>query len=386
MLINRIPPAPFRRGSVIVVLKSYLTNCWRSLFLRMSYIPTVNSLSNFNLRFTLSDKSFDVVIKLFSAIHCNFSFSRVIAIPKLNSFSNRNLMLPLLRGLGGVTLVLLLSLNSYSQQDSINPKRLKMVVAAGTIGYTASMVGVYGLWYKDVPSSSFHTFNDNGEWLQMDKIGHGVTSYYVGMAGYHALRWSDVDKKRSIWYGGTLGLFFLTSVEIYDGFSSDWGFSWGDVAFNTLGASFFIGQQLVWDEQRVLLKYSYHKSEYADLNPSLLGENLAQNALKDYNGQTYWASINVASFLGNNTPFPKWLNVAVCYGADGMIGAFENPSYSLAERERQYYLSLDIDLTRIKTKSKFANAVLGAFGFIKFPMPTIEFNQKSGVKFYGVYF
>ena len=39
-----------------------------------------------------------------------------------------------------------------------------------------------------------------------------------------------------------------------------------------------------------------------------------------------------------------------------------------------------------KTKSKVANTVLGTFGFIKFPMPTIEFNQSSGTRFYGVYF
>jgi uncharacterized protein YfiM (DUF2279 family) len=275
---------------------------------------------------------------------------------------------------------------SFSQQDSLNPKRLKTVIALETIGYTGAMTGMYSLWYKDVPSSSFHTFNDNKEWLQMDKIGHGMTSYYVGKAGYEVLKWSGVSRKKSIWYGGTLGLFFLTSVEVYDGYSSAWGFSWGDVAVNTGGSLFFISQQLAWDEQRVLLKYSYHKSDYIDLRPDLLGENFTQNTLKDYNGQTYWMSANIASFLGENTTFPKWLNFAVGYGADGMVGAFDNPSYLLINRQRQYYVSLDIDLTRIKTKSKLANTVLGAFGFIKFPMPTVEFNQGGGTKFYGIYF
>ena len=276
--------------------------------------------------------------------------------------------------------------STFSQQDTLNSKRLKTVVGLEAVGYVGSMTGMYALWYKDISSSSFHTFNDNKEWLQMDKVGHGVTSYYVGMAGYESLKWSGVERKKSIWYGGTLGLFFLTSVEVYDGFSSAWGFSWGDVAVNTAGSGMFIAQQLAWDEQRILLKYSYQKSKYADLNPNLLGENLMQNTIKDYNGQTYWASINVASFLGKDTKFPKWLNVAIGYGADGMVGAFENPSYLLAERERQYYLSLDIDLTRIKTKSKFANALLGTFGFLKFPLPTIEFNQKTGTRFYGIYF
>lgn len=248
------------------------------------------------------------------------------------------------------------------------------------------MTGMYALWYKDIPSSPFHTFNDNEEWNQMDKIGHGMTSYYIGKAGHDVLKWSGVSRKKSIWYGGTLGLFFLTSVEVFDGYSSAWGFSWGDVAVNTGGSLFFIAQQLAWDEQRVLLKYSFHKSKYADLRPELLGKNLLQNALKDYNGQTYWMSANIASFLGEDTKFPKWLNLAVGYGADGMVGAFDNAFDPTVIRQRQYYLSLDIDLTRIKTKSKFFNTVLGAFGFIKFPLPTVEFNQHGKTKFYGVYF
>lgn len=282
--------------------------------------------------------------------------------------------------------ILCASFNLYAQQDSLNKKRLRTVIVTESVTYTATMAGLYGLWYKNEPSSSFHTFNDNKEWLQMDKVGHGVASYYTGLAGYHALKWVGVEKKKSIWYGGTLGLFFLTSVEVFDGYSSAWGFSWGDVGVNAAGSGLFIGQQLLWDEQRVLLKYSYHKSNYADLRPNVFGETLIQNAIKDYNGQTYWASANIASFLGENTAFPKWLNFAVGYGADGMVGAFNNDFDSSIKRYRQYYISLDIDLTRIKTKSKFFNTVFGAFGFIKFPMPTIEFNQHGKAKFYGVYF
>ena len=255
----------------------------------------------------------------------------------------------------------------FAQRDTVNNKRLKTLIVAETVGYTATMTGLYTLWYKDVPSSSFHFFNDNDEWLQMDKIGHGVTAYYVGFAGYEALKWSGVSEKKSVWYGGTLGLFLLTSVEVFDGFSSDWGFSWGDVAINTVGSGFFIAQQLAWQEQRVLLKYSFHQSDYWEKRPNLLGENLAQNMLKDYNGQTYWMSANIASFLSEESKFPKWLNVAVGYGADGMLGAFNNNAFPEIERQRQYYLSLDIDLTRIKTKSKFANT---AVSYTHLTLPT----------------
>ncbi len=285
-----------------------------------------------------------------------------------------------------IVLFLLFGLNLYAQIDTLNKKRLTTLIITESVGYTGAMAGLYTLWYKGEPSSSFHTFNDNAEWLQMDKVGHGMSCYYIGMAGYHSLKWAGVNNNKSLWFGGTLGLFLMTSVEVFDGYSAAWGFSWGDVGMNSLGTGIFMAQQAAWNEQRILLKYSYHKSDYVNLRPELLGENLIQNTLKDYNGQTYWASGNISSFLGEGNNFPKWLNFAVGYGADGMLSAFDNSSYPNIERYRQYYLSLDVDLTRIKTKSKFFNTFLGAFGFIKFPMPTIEFNQNGDTKFYAFYF
>ncbi|OJU23360.1 MAG: hypothetical protein BGN92_03335 [Sphingobacteriales bacterium 41-5] len=52
---------------------------------------------------------------------------------------------------------------------------------------------------------------------------------------------------------------FLTVIEILDGFSNKWGFSWGDMAANVFGAGMFQGQQLLWNEQRIKFKFSFHK-------------------------------------------------------------------------------------------------------------------------------
>ena len=108
-------------------------------------------------------------------------------------------------------------------------------------------------------------------------------------------------------YGVTLGSVFLSSIEVLDGFSDQYGTSWGDVIANSAGTTLFIAQELVWDEQRILMKYSYHQSKYIDMAKGNLGDNIIDNAISDYNGQTYWASGNIASFLGGDTKFPKWL-------------------------------------------------------------------------------
>ena len=90
--------------------------------------------------------------------------------------------------------------------------------------------------------------------------------------------------------------------------------------------------------------------------------------------------------MAKSSKFPKWLNLAVGYGAEGMTGAVFNPPYVDGngwqinfERYRQFYLSFDVDLTRIKTKSKLLNTVFYSIGFLKIPAPSLEFN-KNGVK------
>lgn len=280
----------------------------------------------------------------------------------------------------------------WSYPDTLNKKRLAGLVITGATLYSASMVGLYHLWYKDYPQSSFHFINDNREWLQIDKAGHTTTAYYLSRISYNAFRWTGVSDKKSIWYGGISGLFFITTIEVFDGFSAEWGASWGDFAANTLGTAIFMSQQLLWKDQRITLKYSFHQTQYAHYNPEQLGSNFIQQSLKDYNGQTFWLSANIKSFLKKQSRFPAWLNIAVGYGAKGMTG----PNSNIADkngipvpdfkRTRQFYLSPDIDLTRIPTKSKFLKVLFNLTGFLKIPLPAIEFNKQDNLKFHWIYF
>lgn len=250
-------------------------------------------------------------------------------------------------------------------------KRKKILLISEASVYTVSLIGLNQLWYAGYPRSSFHFINDNKEWLQMDKVGHMTASYYTGVSGIQAYKWAGFSRKKAIWYGGMTGSIFLTVIEALDGTSKQWGASPGDLIANTAGSFLAVGQALKWNEQKILLKYSYSPSIWADQNPSQLGSNNIERALKDYNGQTYWLSFNVKSLFNiQSDNLPDWFNIAVGYGADGMLTPHQEKPEDY--RKRQYLLSLDIDLTRIKTKNKVLNNFLHAFGFLKFPMPTIE--------------
>jgi hypothetical protein len=284
------------------------------------------------------------------------------------------------------------SLNKPIKDTTVHYGRLAGVISAEGALYFGSLAGLYYAWYKGYPQSSFHFFNDTNEWLQMDKCGHATSAYYISMIGYNSYRWTGLSSGKATLYGGLLGMAYLLNIEILDGFSSQWGFSLGDFSANTAGCLLFMGQQLGWKEQRFVLKYSFHQTKYSSRRPDLLGHNLIQNMVKDYNGQTYWLSGNISSFLPKNLKFPKWINVAIGYGAEGMTGATSNPDslnhtvLSHSDRYRQFYLTLDVDLTRIPTRSKTLKALFTLFNFIKVPFPAIEYNSLGQFRFHPFYF
>ncbi len=296
-----------------------------------------------------------------------------------------------------ILFVFLLSISAVSQSkinsflapsDTLNvPRRNAVYITEASLA-TASLVGLNQLWYADYPQSKFHTLNDNDEWLQMDKLGHVFSSYQMGRIGANVLKWSGESEKNQLVYGSTVGFAFLTTVEVFDGFSEEWGFSWGDMIANASGTGLYVGQELLWKEQRITLKYSFQRTDFASQRPDKLGDGFLEEVLKDYNGQTYWLSANVHSFFKDSN-IPEWINVAVGYGGEGMLTGKSEPVNNLIispQRRRQFYLSLDVDLTKIKTNSHVLKSVFDVLNVIKVPFPTLELDGKNGLKAHFIYF
>ena len=278
--------------------------------------------------------------------------------------------------------------NFLKPSDSINVLRKKTVYVGESVVFGAALIGLNQLWYKDYPKSNFHFINDNNQWLQMDKVGHFYSTYHLGRVGVEMLAWSSASKKEQLIYGSTLGFGFLTVVEVFDGFSQEWGASSGDIIANATGTALYVSQELLWKEQRITPKFSFHQTQFASQRPETLGSSLNEQILKDYNGQTYWLSFNIQSFTKDNF-VPKWLNLAIGYGGEGMFygkkeeaianGVIQNPY-------RQFYLSFDVDLTKISTKSNFLKTLFSVINTIKIPAPTLQYDDFNGVKAHFIYF
>lgn len=273
--------------------------------------------------------------------------------------------------------------------DTLNVKRKNAVFISEAAVSTVALVGLNQLWYADYPRSKFHFVNDNKDWLQMDKAGHIYSSYHIGRLGREMLAWSGLSPKKQLIYGSGLGFAFLTAVEVLDGFSSEWGASPGDVLANATGTALYVSQQLLWKEQRITPKFSFHTTQFAKQRPEVLGSSFSEQMLKDYNGQTYWLSANLKSFF-KSSKIPKILNVAIGYGADGMLsGNGENSDVFVVQNHpvsRQIYLSLDLDLTKIETKSHFLKTFFSVFSVLKIPAPTLEYSANEGFRAHVLYF
>ncbi len=302
----------------------------------------------------------------------------------------------------------------FMPADTLNKARAYTLIGGTTAGYAATMIGLNAAWYAGFERSSFHLFNDWGEWNDMDKVGHFYSAYNESLILMYGGLWAGMPRKKAMWMGVGFGALFQTSIEVLDGFSEKWGFSIGDIAFNTGGLALLAAQELAWQEQRITLKLSAHPVSYprttlnatngqgtttvADRAEELYGEKFYETFLKDYNGQTLWASVNIHAFLKKeNTKIPRWLNIAVGYGAENLLGGFANTwttddlSYTANPvdftRRRQFYFSLDIDFTRIKSKKPFLKGLLICLNALKFPAPTLEWNTHGGgFRFYPIYF
>ncbi|MDP4821960.1 MAG: YfiM family protein [Saprospiraceae bacterium] len=293
--------------------------------------------------------------------------------------------------------------------DSLYPQRLTWVLGLGIPAYGGATYLLYDTWYKNYQLGPFHTFNDWGEWRGMDKAGHLYATYAESEIAFRVAQWVGFRRNSAVWLGVGTGMLIQSTLEIMDGFSQKWGFSWPDMAFNIAGAGLFAAQELHWQEQRIRIKGSAWHPGYPEAvitstdgqsttslqerGQDLFGQGAVQTFLKNYNATTVWLSINPSSFLATPSAkkFPAWLNIALGYGAGNLYGGHDNTwtsdsgaAFELSAqnypRYSQFYLSLDLDLRRIPVNNRTLRTLLHSLNWLKIPAPTLEINTRGGVK------
>jgi hypothetical protein len=293
-----------------------------------------------------------------------------------------------------------LSFSSIAQVDGVGDstncqQKRKWVTIGGSTLYFSSITALSFLWYQENFGGGYKFINDGNEWRGMDKIGHAYSAYYQSYYVSQLMRAACCDSNQVFWIGGLSGFFMQLPIEILDGFSADYGASTYDIVFNGIGAGLYMAQEKVWKKQKILPKFSFYPSSYAQFNPSLLGSTLPEQLIKDYNGQNYWLSFNLQDFL-HSPRIPNWLCLSLGYGIDGVLRGTEqdqindinltelqrNPSY----RKSEILLSLDIDLRKLKVRKQWQRTLLHSINFLKIPFPTVIYSTDGNFRVSGLYY
>ena len=263
----------------------------------------------------------------------------------------------------------------------------RMWIMGGTMFAANAAIVAYffDTYYNDefAKTAPFHTFNDwyNAD-LNVDKLGHIWSAQAYVQATYHMFRWANMSQWNAMFWSSGLAFLYQLEMEITDGLFEKWGFSWWDVASNTVGSVWPNLQRIYPALQPVMIKMSYHPSA------SVKKGWVEHDYLRDYDGFTYWLALTVEDLLPREAKpyWPDWLGVAVGYGANNtMLGdGIYNSKNGVGQGEQEWYIALDYDLRKLPGDSKFLRWLKESFNIFHFPAPAVRITPSA--VYYGLYF
>ncbi|MFM8771239.1 MAG: DUF2279 domain-containing protein [Candidatus Kapaibacterium sp.] len=233
-------------------------------------------------------------------------------------------------------------------------------------------------------SGAFHVQEDGDYARYLDKAGHFFTGFTMSTIMGDALMECGFDYTTSTWLGASVGLAYMTMVEIQDGYAVTWGFSPSDALSNFTGAAFYAARNLVPALQNVTPRWSYVPAH-------LVGDRATTERpltiFDDYNATTFWLNFNVENMLPTSLAahWPDWMTISVGYGCRDY--EVKNPADgSMRPVKRRMMIGIDYDWLKIIPESSVGvlNYVRQGLNYIRIPGPTLEFGD-DGVRFAVLY-
>lgn len=254
----------------------------------------------------------------------------------------------------------------------VHPWRL---AAVGGSTLTAFVVGhgfLNDLWWKgeQVPFH-FNWEQDARHAIGADKLGHQLMAFATTRTYDAAFRWCGFDSTTAVLAGAGVSVAYQTYIEVRDGFSRDYGFSWGDVIANTTGAALPVVQRFVPALRPIDLQISFSPSDAFKR-----GDYSA--IIDDYTSTTHWVSVGVYDYMPAAWQewYPPWLNLAVGHSVTNLDGR--------GGGQHVLYISLDWNLARIRGLPSWLRETLQLLHLYHLPAPAIRITPS--VAFFGLKF
>lgn len=265
-------------------------------------------------------------------------------------------------------------LKNTEQKYKIIPWRMITLGTAGAAVFTTMHLYYRRTWWKE--QRKYFKFAEDGYYARnMDKVSHIYTANTFTVTIGEAFEWTGISPKKALLYGALTSLAYETYIEINDGFAPNWGFDWIDMGSNIVGAVY----PFLQNEFPVLKNFNFKWS----FKPEWINKkiNKSDDLLDDYTNMTFWLSITPKGLLPKSIAkyYPGFL--AIAFGL-----SIKDASHVTGSRNayREWFLSLDYDITKLPGKSDFMKKLKKILNFYHFPAPAVRFSP-SGI-WYGLYF
>ena len=272
-----------------------------------------------------------------------------------------------------VLLTMLAPLQGRSDDSTrISVTRLGIVGGATIGGFVVGHAVLNDLWWKGTPTDfHFNTDDDYRYALNADKFGHATFAYIATTTYADLFRWTGMDSASAVWSAAGVATAYQTYIEIRDGYSETYGFSWGDIAANIAGISLPV------------LKHYYPSLRPFDLQisfgPSEGFRQGSHNAIiDDYTSTTHWLSVNLHDLAPTSTfkDVPPWLGLALGHSVQNLDG--------VGGGQHRLFISLDWNLSRIEGLPPWLRNIMRTLHLYHLPAPAIQISPN--VVWYGIRF
>ncbi len=260
------------------------------------------------------------------------------------------------------------------KKTKFHPVRFSIVAGGLFTAWLGMHIYYSNTWWKD--RAHYFKFAEDPYYARdVDKLSHIYTANLISVSSAKFYEWSGMNPTLALVVGSSSAIAYETYIEINDGLSPNWGYDWGDMAGNFIGALFPIAQRFVKPLRSFNIKWSFE--------PSWINKKLRNypDLLDDYTSMKFWLTISPHDLLPKKIAryYPAFLGF-------GLGINLQNASHATGATNayREYYLAFDIDVTKLPGNTEFLKKMKEVLNFYHIPMPGVKLYKNT--IWYGLLF
>ena len=243
-----------------------------------------------------------------------------------------------------------------SEQE--DPNLLGKVLSLGGLGvvHAAVYTWAYFAWYSGRSMTDSLVFRDEGYFALdtyaggADKFGHMWSNYALNRITAEVLMGGGWTPGMASFIATTTTSTFFVLIEFKDGFHEGFGFSWGDMLFNTMGEALAV-VMVNYPEVDEMFDF---RVEYnpTDLYLEKLYNDGVVDAAEDYSGQTFILGYHLGSIESLRSSarwsWLRYFDATLAFSAGNFLPEPKDPSIF---REQDLFLGFAINVQELIDQS-----------------------------------